>query len=97
MVVCVCGRCKSPLVSLDGDVSELDREEFHSLRKKLSKIVDALRECAGTDRDLLPIVDRNEEVSRAETNADRISKDDIDNLKIDLETCKDVSEFIDRL
>lgn len=97
MVVCVCGRCKSPLVSLDGDVSELDREEFHSLRKKLSKIVDALRECAGTDRELLPIVDRHEEVSRAETNADRISKDDIDNLKIDLETCKDVSEFIDRL
>ena len=97
MVVCVCGRCKSPLVTLDGEVFELDREEFHSLRKKLSKVVDALRECAGSNRNVLPFIDRREEVSRDETNADRISKEDIDNLKIDLETCKDVSEFIDRL
>lgn len=97
MVVCVCGRCKSPLVTLDGDVFELDREEFHSLRKKLSKVVDALRECADTGRNILPFDDSHEEVSRAETGPGRISKDDIDNLKIDLETCKDVSEFIDRL
>ncbi len=96
MVVCVCGRCKSPLVTFDGEVFELDREEFHSLRKKLSKVVDALRECAGTDN-VLPLVDRFEEVSRVEANPDRISKEDVDNLKIDLETCKDVSEFIDRL
>lgn len=97
MVVCVCGRCKSPLVSLDGDVFELDREEFHSLRKKLSKVVDALKECVGSERSALPPIGRHEEISRPETNAGRISKEDIDNLKIDLETCKDVSEFIDRL
>ncbi len=97
MVVCVCGRCKSPLVTLDGDVFELDREEFHSLRKKLSKVVDALRECADTGRNILPFGDSHEGVSCAETGSGRISKEDIDNLKIDLETCKDVSEFIDRL
>lgn len=97
MVVCVCGRCKSPLVSLDGDVFELDREEFHSLRKKLSRVVDALKECVGSERGALPPIGRPEEISHPETNGDRISKEDVDNLKIDLETCKDVSEFIDRL
>ncbi len=97
MVVCVCGRCKSPLMTFDGDVFELDREEFHALRKKLSKVVDALRECTGSERSALSPIGCREEIFRSETNADRISKEDIDNLKIDLETCKDVSEFIDRL
>lgn len=97
MVVCVCGHCKSPLITLDGEVFELDREEFHTLRKKLSKVVDALRECVGTDRSVLPLPERNEKSPRIEDSAGRISKEDIDNLKIDLETCKDVSEFIDRL
>lgn len=96
MVVCVCGRCKSPLVTLDGDVFELDREEFHALRKKLARVVDALRNCAESGNVVPPISERRENVRETE-NVDRISKEDVDNLKIDLETCKDVSEFIDRL
>ncbi len=97
MVVCVCGRCKSPLITIDGEVFELDREEFHSLRKKLSRVVDALRECVDPERNALPPIGRHEEISRPENDAGRISKEDVDNLKIDLETCKDVSEFIERL
>lgn len=97
MVVCVCGRCKSPLVTLDGDVFELDREEFHALRKKLARVVDALRECAETGRVVPPVLEKRESVRRDAEKADKISQEDVDNLKIDLETCKDVSEFIDRL
>lgn len=97
MVVCVCGRCKSPLVTLDGDVFELDREEFHALRKKLARVVDALRECAETGRVVPPVLEQRENVRRDAEKADKISQEDVDNLKIDLETCKDVSEFIDRL
>jgi hypothetical protein len=116
LVVCVCGRCKSPLITMDGDVFELDREEFQTLRKKLARVVDALRENAETHQDISPLLEKAREAaeaseqealetapqpepSSAENNAkaDKISKEDLDNLRIDLETCKDVSDFIDRL
>ena len=45
--------------------------------------------------DSRPIVD--EVPPKNVSKADKISKEDVDNLRIDLETCKDVSDFIDRL
>lgn len=44
MIVFVCARCKVPLMRYGEEVFELDREEFSFLRKKLSRIVDALIE-----------------------------------------------------
>lgn len=114
LVVCVCGHCKRPLISIDGEVFELDGEEFHMLRKKLTRVVDALRESVETHQDISPLLEKAREAaensiledsrlavdevpSPSASKADKISKEDVDNLRIDLETCKDVSEFIDRL
>jgi hypothetical protein len=114
LVVCVCGHCKRPLISIDGDVFELDGEEFHTLRKKLTRVVDALRESIETHQDISPLLEKAREAAdpsmmedsrpmvdevppKNVSKADKISKEDVDNLRIDLETCKDVSDFIDRL
>ena len=116
LVVCVCGRCKSPLITMEGEVFELDREEFHTLRKKLTRVVDALRESAEMHHDIFPLLNKVREAAAARelealqsaphpappsaeknTKTDKISQEDLDNLRIDLETCKDVSDFIDRL
>lgn len=116
LVVCVCGRCKSPLITMEGEVFELDREEFHTLRKKLTRVVDALRESAEMHHDIFPLLNKVREAAAASelealqsaphpeppfaeknTKTDKISQEDLDNLRIDLETCKDVSDFIDRL
>ena len=116
LVVCVCGRCKSPLIMMEGEVFELDREEFHTLRKKLTRVVDALRESAEMHHDIFPLLNKVREAAAASelealqsaphpeppsaeknTKTDKISQEDLDNLRIDLETCKDVSDFIDRL
>ena len=35
MIVFICSRCKSPLMRYEGEIFELDHEEFESLRKKL--------------------------------------------------------------
>lgn len=105
MIVCVCGKCKAPLVSLDGDVFELDREEFQTLRKKLSHVVDALvanAEATQVNNSKMESKQVNAQISSPKVQPPAfphtaISKADVDDLRIDLETCKDVSEFIDRL
>ncbi|WP_308602882.1 hypothetical protein [uncultured Fibrobacter sp.] len=111
LMLCVCGRCKAPLMMMDGDVFELDREEFQSLRKRLSRVVDVLRESVELRRETLSLTEHlrelqnsipseNREAHASEDVAlrsDKITQEDVDNLQIDLETCKDVSEFIDRM
>lgn len=97
LVICVCGRCGAPLMStLDGESFELDRDEFQTLRKKLLKIGDALRNHARSFEEALPETVR-EEPPAEEKSREKITQEDIDNLKIDLETCKSVSEFLERL
>lgn len=90
---------------------ELDREEFQSLRKRLSRVVDVLRESVELRRETLSLTEHlrelqnsvpseNREAPASEDVAlrsDKITQEDVDNLQIDLETCKDVSEFIDRM
>lgn len=95
--VFVCKECDSPLMLFeDGDVFELDREEFRKLCKKLAKTLATLRDNAERIAAALPEI-KPEDIKPKEKPASKISQEDIDNLRIDLETCKDVSEFIDRL
>ncbi len=82
--------------TLDGESFELDRDEFQTLRKKLLKIGDALRNHARSFEEALPETVR-EEPPAEEKSRGKITQEDIDNLKIDLETCKSVSEFLERL
>lgn len=42
MMVFCCARCKTPLMYFHGEVSELDREEFAGLRKRLTRALDAV-------------------------------------------------------
>lgn len=42
MMVFCCARCKAPLMYFHGSVSELDREEFANLRKRLTRALDAV-------------------------------------------------------
>lgn len=42
MMVFCCARCKTPLMYFHGEVSELDREEFANLRKRLTRALDAV-------------------------------------------------------
>lgn len=91
--VFVCKSCDAPLMLFeDGEVFELDREEFRTLCKKLAKTLATLRESAERIAAALPEIGPEKK-----TPAAKISQEDIDNLRIDLETCKDVSEFIDKL
>ncbi len=99
LVVCVCGRCKAPLFSMDGEVFELDREEFQTLRKKLNRVVNALRECVETRQEISSHIEGVLQKAKEREFAakEAITKEDIDNLRIDLETCQDVSEFIEKM
>lgn len=42
MMMFCCSRCKTPLVYCNGTIGELDCEEFANLRKKLSRVIDAV-------------------------------------------------------
>ncbi len=97
LVVCVCGRCKSPLFCMDGEVFELDREEFHTLKKKLTKVVEALQECTEVREEMANLAGNGHKKPIQTNSEGQITKEEIDNLRIDLETCKDVSEFIERM
>src|SRR5574344_2014995 len=85
MVVCVCSRCKAPLMCYEGEVYELDRDEFQNLRRKLTPVLDALLSKA------------QEGASVESASLGAISKSDVEDLTIDLETSQDVSDFINRI
>lgn len=77
----------------DGDVFELDREEFQNLRRKLAPVVEALLVKAEVDSSL----SEPQPLSASQAPLGVITKSDVTDLLIDLETCKDVSEFIERM
>ncbi len=110
MIVFVCSHCHSPLMRFEDEVFELDREEFATLRKKLSRIVDALLNKSDVNftppepnfeedkiglesAELIPMLVTEE----PPTPEGLISDSEISDLLIDLETCSDVSDFIERL
>ena len=106
LVLCVCGHCKSPLMMMEGEVFELDREEFRGLRQKLARVVDALRESVETHQDVVtPLLEKalaREEAKKntdekAQSHTGKISQEEVDKLRKELDNCVDVSDFIDKL
>lgn len=93
MVVCVCAQCKAPLMCFEGEIFELDREEFQNLRRKLAPVVEALLMKAEAESP----VPESAPLVMQEAPLGAITKSDVTDILIDLETCKDVSEFIERL
>ncbi|HPW93789.1 MAG TPA: hypothetical protein PLT31_01250 [Fibrobacteraceae bacterium] len=91
MIVFICSRCKSPLMRYEGEIFELDREEFNSLRKKLSRVLDAL-------------VEESSDIKReglAEiplwNSDDSITSEAVDEMLKLLEESKDVDDFINQI
>lgn len=75
MMVFCCARCKTPLMYFHGEVSELDREEFANLRKRLTRALDAVAKqdsgMAEVAKAIRQIVEESE--LRAEERAEEIS------------------------
>jgi hypothetical protein len=97
MVVCVCAQCKAPLMCFDGEVFELDREEFQNLRRKLAPVVEALLMRAQAESSVSEPQSQSQPRVMEDSPLGAITKSDVTDILIDLETCKDVSEFIERM
>ncbi|MFA6623554.1 MAG: hypothetical protein WCS54_05530 [Fibrobacteraceae bacterium] len=98
MVVCVCSRCKAPLMCYEGEVYELDRDEFQNLRRKLTPVLDALLSKAQEGASARMVEAVPKEAAPVESaSLGAISKSDVEDLTIDLETSQDVSDFINRI
>lgn len=54
MMVFSCARCKTPLMYCNGEVGELDKDEFAGLRKKLTRAIDA---AVCRDSNLAPVAE----------------------------------------
>lgn len=98
MVVCVCSRCKAPLMCYEGEIYELDRDEFQNLRSKLTPVLDALLSKAQEGASARMVEAAPKEAAPVESSSlGVISKSDVEDLTIDLEISQDVSDFIDRI
>lgn len=101
MMVFPCAHCQTPLMFYHGEISELDREEFANLRKRLSKVLDvvmkqdsSVSEVADSLKKMVDISNaRAEERSR---DASAISDEDLDQLQKDLAEM-DVDSFLEKL
>lgn len=91
MMVFACAKCQTPLMHFHGVTSELDREEFATLRKRLSKVIDvALKqngELADVAKTLKELVDDSNH---------GITEEALDSLQRDLDQM-DANSFIDSL
>ncbi|MCQ2106144.1 MAG: hypothetical protein MJZ26_10170 [Fibrobacter sp.] len=56
MMVFCCARCKTPLMFYHGVVSELDRDEFANLRKRLSRALDAVVNKDGAMAEVVEVI-----------------------------------------
>ena len=104
MMVFCCARCKTPLMYFHGEISEMDREEFSNLRKRLARALDAvvsrdnsMSEVAET---IKKMVEESEERA-AENEANQAAKiaitdDFLQSLQQDLDSL-DADSFLDKL
>src|SRR5574344_810679 len=98
MVVCVCSRCKAPPLCYEGEVYELDRDEFQNLRRELTPELDASLSNAQEGASARMREAAPKEAAPVEAaSLGAISKSDVEVLTIDLETSQDVSDFINRI
>jgi hypothetical protein len=104
VIVMNCAHCKTPLMYYYGEVFEVDRIAMGDMQQKQLKAVQGFLKVRGQ---LLPTSARAEQDSKPGDHGTHnagepvrdtaISKDDILDLMIDLETCQDVDEFLRRL
>ncbi|MBR2211193.1 MAG: hypothetical protein IJ896_06980 [Fibrobacter sp.] len=111
MMVFSCVKCKTPLMYYGGETSELDREEFAGLRKRLSKVLDvvisndssvkdvadSLRRMVDASNALAEEREEKREVSReGNGRAAAITDEALEQLQKDLAEM-DVDKFLDSL
>lgn len=91
MMVFCCARCQTPLMYYHGETSELDREEFANLRKRLSKVLDVVMKQEGAVSEAAQSLKKIVEASNHE-----ITEDNLELLKKSLDEM-DAGSFIDSL
>ena len=101
MMVFVCARCKEPLMRYEGEVFELDREEFGMLRKKLAPVI---AELLNESNQILSLESQAETsaVARVENTCEKTSEINLTeeflaDLMKELEKNHDVADFIDKM
>ena len=93
MMVFVCSRCKEPLMRYEGEIVELDRQEFSNLRKKLEPVISKLLQVnENPEQKKKP----DTEIELKETHKSKITDASLEALEKALE-CPDVLEFINKI
>lgn len=98
MLLLSCHSCKCPLMYYHGGVYEVDDVEMDKLKEKEFKAVEGYRKIleprrVGTKVELPRATHRMGQALR-ETS---VNQDDLINLRIDLATCQDVNDFLEKL
>lgn len=100
MMVFPCAKCQVPLMYYHGQISELDREEFANLRKRLSKVLDVVLKQDGSVNEVADSLKKmvDESSARAEERKPQTVLSDaaLEDLQKDLSSL-DVDSFLDKL
>jgi DNA-directed RNA polymerase subunit RPC12/RpoP len=99
IMVFVCARCHEPLMRYEGEVFELDREEFGMLRKKLAPVIAELMNESYVSNpavvsSTLTVANAKVEPQKVSTS---ISEETLLALTKNLEECRDVAEFLEKM
>lgn len=105
MMVFSCARCNTPLMYCHGEVGELDKDEFATLRKKLTRAIDA---AVSRDGNLAPVaealrgmLDKSNEIAEGREKdqtekSSALTDESLENLQKELDEL-DAESFLDRL
>lgn len=105
MMVFSCARCNTPLMYCHGEVGELDKDEFATLRKKLTRAIDA---AVSRDGNLAPVaealrgmLDKSNEIAEVREKdqtekSSALTDESLENLQKELDEL-DAESFLDRL
>ncbi|MBO7412620.1 MAG: hypothetical protein J6U20_03010 [Fibrobacter sp.] len=102
MMVFPCVKCNVPLMYFHGEISELDREEFALLRKRLSKVLNVVMKHGDSVNDvaesLKKMVDASDERAseREKNRLPSLSDDTLAQLQKSLDEM-DADSFLDSL
>lgn len=100
MMVFPCAKCQVPLMYYHGQISELDREEFANLRKRLSKVLEVVLKQEGSVSEVADSLKKmvDDSTARAEERKPQValSDDTLNDLQKNLADL-DVDSFLDKL
>ena len=101
MMVFPCAKCQVPLMYYHGQISELDREEFANLRKRLSKVLEVVLKQDGSVNEIANSLKKMVDESTARADERKVlpaalSDDSLENLQKNLDDL-DVDSFLDKL